>query len=94
MKRLSKLPSLALGLALAMPAFTGSVLADDDRQPTPEERAAIEDTLRGAGYTSWKDIEFDDGHWEVDDAIGPDGREYDIKLHPQGFGIIEVREDD
>lgn len=94
MKRLSKLPSLALGLALAMPAFTGSALADDDRQPTPEERAAMEETLRGAGYTSWNEIEFENGGWEVDEAVGPDGREYAIKLHPQGFGIIEVREDD
>lgn len=93
MKPLSKLPSLALALALTVPVLSGAALAGD-RKPTDEERAAMEETLRGAGYTSWKDIEFDNGHWEVDDAVGPDGREYDIKLHAQGFGIIEVREDD
>lgn len=63
-------------------ATTTTALAD--RPPNAEERKAIEDVLTTAGYTSWEEIEFDDDDddrvWEVDDAIGPDGKEYDLKL--------------
>ncbi|MEO4041933.1 PepSY domain-containing protein [Hoeflea sp. CAU 1731] len=63
-------------------ATTTTALAD--RPPNTEERKAIEDVLTTAGYTSWEEIEFDDDDddrvWEVDDAIGPDGKEYDLKL--------------
>jgi hypothetical protein len=69
---------LAAGLAAAL--FAAPALADD-RPPTPEERARIEGVLATEGFTSWDEIEWDDdGHWEVDDAVGPDGRQYDLKL--------------
>ena len=48
--------------------------------------------LRVEGFTRWDDIELDDGVWEVDDAIGADGREYDLKLNQQ-FEIIEREQD-
>jgi hypothetical protein len=42
--------------------------ANADRAPTPEESSRIEQALRGLGFVSWKKIELDDGHWEIDDA--------------------------
>lgn len=71
---------------LAVPA--GAVLADDDRAPNAEERAKIEEVLRAEGFTRWDDIEWDDGFWEVDDAIGADNREVDLKLD-ENFVIVE-----
>jgi hypothetical protein len=35
----------------------------------------------------------DDGVWEVDDAIGTGGREYDLKIDPQSYAIIEKKPD-
>lgn len=70
--------TLALAAFLALPPAVAQ--ADDDRPPTAEERARIEQVLRAEGYTRWDEIELDDGIWEVDDAIGPDGREYDLEL--------------
>lgn len=81
---------LHLNLALVAAIFlapTSYALADD-RPPTDEERARIEQMLRGEGFTRWDDIELDDGVWEVDDAVGSDRREYDLKLDQQ-FQIIE-----
>jgi len=72
----------------------GAANADDDRPPTSDELARIEATLRGAGFTRWEEIEFDDGAWEVDDARGPDGAEYDLKIHAVTFAIIERDRDD
>lgn len=90
-----KLAPFALSLALALPAFTGAALADD-RKPTPEERAQIEQTLRRAGYVSWDSIEFakDDDRWQVEDAKTTDGTKYDIKLHAISYGIVSVEKDD
>jgi len=46
--------------------------------------------LRNEGFTRWGRIELDDDDdlWEVDDAHAPDGRTYDLKLHPDTFAII------
>lgn len=71
-------------LAVAIPAF-----ALAGRPPTPEERARIEAALRNLGYVAWEEIEFEDGVWEVDDARMPDGTEYDLKLRPETFEVIE-----
>ena len=76
---------LAAGLAAAL--FAAPALADD-RSPTAEERARIEGVLAAEGFTRWDEIEWDnDGHWDVDDAVGPDGRQYDLKLDAS-FAII------
>ena len=79
-----------LASACAIAPIT-SALAD--RAPTPEERTRIENALRGLGFTSWEEIEFDDGVWEVDDAIGQDGQEYDLKLDPETLAIIKQKRD-
>lgn len=73
--------------ALTLPAFA-------DRAATPEERTKIEQVLRDAGFVAWEEIEFDDGMWEVDDAHMSDGREFDLKLDPSNFAIVDRREDD
>ena len=77
----------ALTLAALKPALAA------DRPPTPEERARIEAVLRDAGFRTWEEIEFDDGRWEVDDAIAADGVEYDLKLDPETLSIVDRRRD-
>lgn len=89
---------LVLGLAVLLSALPlTSALAD--RAPNAEERAAIEEALRAAGYSSWEEIEFDDDDddaddrlWEVDDAVGADGAEYDLKLD-RDFNIVRRERD-
>ena len=66
-----------------------------DRAPTAEERVRIEAALRQQGFVRWDNIEFDEDEqaWEIDDAVGPDGREYDLKLDPNNLSIIERKPD-
>ena len=66
----------------------------DDRPVTPEERRQIEATLRREGFTRWGGIEFDDGHFEVDDAIAADGKKYDLELSSVDFTITSRDLDD
>jgi hypothetical protein len=66
-----------------MAIMLAATTAYADRAPNDAERDAIETVLRDAGYTSWDEIELDDGDdqvWEVDDAVGADGHQYDLKL--------------
>jgi uncharacterized membrane protein YkoI len=86
-----KMSELLIASALALATTTSTLAAD--RPPTPEERARIEAALRDAGFRSWKEIEFDDGRWEVDDAIGADGVEYDLKLDPETLRILDKQPD-
>ncbi len=81
-----RIVTLALAAAMAAAPLSAALA---DRDATPEERAAIEEVLRAEGFTAWDDIEWDDdGYFEVDDAIGPDGREYDLRLDTS-YVIIE-----
>lgn len=82
-----------LSAVLAAMALSSPRLAWAGRQPTAEERERIEVVLRAAGFRTWDDIEFEDGVWEVDDARGDDGREYDLKLDPHTLQIIQKKED-
>ncbi len=67
---------------------------DDDRQPSMQERAAIEKSVKAAGYVSWEEVEFDDGMWEVDDARRAGSNvDYDLKLDPNSYDITASRED-
>ena len=84
-------PLLIAGL-LAAPLATSAYA--DDRAPTADERAQIEATLKAEGFTSWGEIELDDGKtWEVDDAIHSDGREYDLELDRETYAITDRDED-
>lgn len=64
-----------------------------DRKPTPDERDKIEASLRAEGFQRWKEIELDDGQWEVDDAVDREGRDWDLKLDPRTMQIVEREED-
>ncbi len=78
-----------LVLAAALTLVPAPALAD--RDPTAEERAAIEAELKAEGFTRWESIELeDDGTvWEVDDAVEADGREYDLELRAGTLEIVE-----
>lgn len=51
--------------------------------------AAVVDALNHYGFTSWDEIEFDDGHWEVDDAVHHSGKVYDLKLDQSTLQITD-----
>jgi uncharacterized membrane protein YkoI len=69
-------------------------LAAEARDPTPEMRVRIEAALREQGYVAWDDIDVErDGRIEVDDARGPDGKEYDLELDPQTLRVIKREEE-
>jgi Peptidase propeptide and YPEB domain len=71
---------------IALPAH-----ADDEAGP--EDRARLAEALRAAGYDSFEEVELDDGVWEVDDAVGSDGREYDLELDPDTLEITRKEPD-
>jgi hypothetical protein len=77
----------------AIIATTTALPAHADDEAGPEDRARIAEALRAEGYQSFEEVELDDGVWEVDDAIGSDGREYDLKLDPDTLEIIEIDDD-
>ncbi len=41
---------------------------------------SVIDTLRANGFVSWREIERDDGKWEVEDARHRSGRVYDLDI--------------
>ncbi len=86
MRRSLTAAAVVIGAMLAVPAYA-------DRPPTPEERTKIESVLRANGFDRWDEMEFDDGVWEVDDAVAADGRKYDLKLDPKTFAIVEKKLD-
>lgn len=86
------LKGMALAGVLAMAPLV-QAFAEDDRAPTPEERTSIESALRADGFVSWGEIELDDGMWEIDDAVTPDGEEYDVKLDRHSYAVIERERD-
>jgi hypothetical protein len=63
-----------------------------DRAPTSEERAKLEEALKAQGCTGGK-IEFDDGKFEVANALCADGKKYELKFD-QAFTLIKKELDD
>jgi hypothetical protein len=75
-------------LAVAMTVV--AAVAHAGPPPSAEERTQIESALKAEGFTSWGKIELDDdGYWEVDDAIGPDGKRFDVDLGKSDFKILK-----
>jgi hypothetical protein len=70
-----------------------AVPAPADDEPGPDDLARITEALKRAGFHSFEGVEFDDGVWEVDDAVGSDGREYDLELDPQTLKIVRREAD-
>ncbi|MBO1073376.1 PepSY domain-containing protein [Roseomonas marmotae] len=85
-----KNPMAAAGLALALLAVPALVPAayGADRRPTEAEASRISEVLRAQGYRDWRGIEMDDGLWEVDDAVAPDGTRRDVRVTPDDYAII------
>jgi Peptidase propeptide and YPEB domain len=77
----------------AIVAVTAALPAFADEEAGPEDRARITEALQAAGYESFEEVELDDGVWEVDDAVGSDGVQYDLKLNPDTLEIVEKEED-
>ena len=90
-RRLILPASLALVVGGAVPFMAWRASAG--RDPSPDERAQVEEALRRLGYVHWDEIEFDDGAWEVDDARDAEGREWDLKLRAETFEVIEREAD-
>lgn len=70
--------SLVAGVALA-----------DGRPPSAEETSAISAALTKAGFSKWGKVEFDDGKWEIDNAVGADGKFYDVDLSANDLSVIK-----
>lgn len=45
--------------------------------------------LTKAGFTKWGKVEFDDGKWEIDNAVGADGKTYDVDLSATDMSVIK-----
>jgi hypothetical protein len=85
--------STLLSLIAALGFLANPALADDG-PPSAEEHQRIEAKLADLGFTSWQEIKWDDdGYWEIDDAIGSDGK-YELKLHLDTLEVINQERDD
>jgi hypothetical protein len=76
---------LALTAALLLPISAGA----EEREPTTQERTAIEQVLRAQGYSSWDRVEREGDVWEIGEAVYSDGRSYEVKLNPSDLSQIE-----
>jgi hypothetical protein len=66
--------------------------AQADRPVTDEERAKLVAAMKTEGCSGGR-MEYDDGHYEVDDAICADGRRYDLEFDAT-FKLVEKDPDD
>ena len=83
-------------LAIAMIGFVAiaasrPVLAQGVQAPQISIEQATK-IARDAGLTMIREIELDDGKWEVDDAIAADGKKYDVDLSTD-YKIIKQKLD-
>ncbi len=69
----------ALVLSLGTAAQTGH---DDEpyQRVYRGDPGGVVETLYAHGFVSWRDIELDDGKWEVDDARHVNGGVYDLDI--------------
>ena len=81
MKKILTLTLAPLALLAAAAVFAQSVSGPAD----------VETRLRAAGYTEFKDIEFDSGLWEAD-VRRADGRWGDIAIDPTSGEVFDSRD--
>ena len=82
--------STGIALAALLAGLAGASAFADGRAPTAEEATAIENSLKAAGFTAWSKVERDDdGHWDVDDAVGADGKRYDVDLAATDLTVVK-----
>jgi len=92
MKKLA-LVSLAAFAAIGAAA---PVLADDDRPHNREGWLSIEQIsarLGGLGYTAIREIDVDDGLYEIE-ARNAEGRSVELKVHPKTGEVLHSERDD
>jgi len=85
--------SITASAILASTALFAGVAFADGRPATAEETTAVTAALTKAGFTKWGKVEFDDGKWEVDDAIGADGKKYDVDLSASDLSVLKQKID-
>lgn len=80
--------STAIAAALSLAAVPG--LADDDRAPPQQNAVQIIQQVEAAGFRDIRDVEFDDGLWQVD-ATAPDGQRVELHIDPATNEILDPR---
>lgn len=81
-----RVTTAALALALAT-TLAGTAYADE-KLPA-DQQAKVEAKLKAEGFTKWKEIELDDGHIEVDDAVDANGKQFDLHLDKDTLAITK-----
>lgn len=89
---MSKPVTLSAASFLFASFFVIAPVNADERAPVAQEWAGVVEALAQEGYVRWKEIEFDDGMWEVDDAFTANGEKYDLKLN-RSFEVVERERD-
>ena len=84
--------ALRLLAATALSLLVWNSALADDRPVTDDERAKLVAAMKAEGCSGGQ-MEFDDGHYEVDDARCSDGRKYDLRFD-RSFKLIEKELDD
>jgi hypothetical protein len=69
--------------------FLSTGLAFADRPVTDQERARLVEAVAAQGCSGGK-MEFDNGKFEVDDAICADGKKYDLDFDP-AFKLLKKK---
>jgi hypothetical protein len=78
----------AAGLALAALLLgAGVARAEDDRRVTDDEFAKVKSALESRGYTDIRDVEVDDGQYEVD-ARNKAGRNVDLEVDMKSLEVL------
>jgi hypothetical protein len=67
-------------VAILIAAAAPTIAVAQARQPTAQERTAIEAKLTAAGYKGWTKIEFEENLWKIGAAQFTDGKKYDLEL--------------
>jgi len=81
--------SITASAILASTGLFAGVAFADGRPPTAEETTSVTAALTKAGFSKWGKVEFDDGKWEIDNAVGADGKTYDVDLSASDFSVIK-----
>jgi hypothetical protein len=86
-------PFAAPAVALALVGVGAPLaLADDDSDATATDVDRVVTALDAKGYTQVRDIEIDDGRFEVD-AIHPEGHPVDLELDMDTLEIVHEKRD-
>lgn len=86
---------LTVAFLLALSGFAASLPARaEGRAPTAQERVAIVHALEQHGFSTWGEVEFEHGKWEVEHARHGDGFIYEVHLAPGDFALLGKKRED